>query len=75
MAFRKCLLYNTNSGGDKAGSDGKVGGVKSGKSGSKLKVEEVIPPRSTHPVKVYTDGNAKINTEKIDIYIFVVKLN
>ena len=27
-------LYNTNGGGDKAGSDGKVGGVKSSKSGT-----------------------------------------
>lgn len=36
---------------------------------------EVIPSGSTHPIKVYTDGNAQINTGKIDIYIFVVKLN
>ena len=38
-------------------------------SGSKLKIEEVVPPGSTHPVKVYTDGNAQINTGKIDTYI------
>lgn len=40
-----------------------------GEGGSKLKIEEVIPPGSTHPVKVYTDGNAQINTGKIDTYI------
>ena len=34
------------------------------KGGSKLKIEEVIPPGSTHPVKVYTDGNAQINIGK-----------
>ena len=39
------------------------------KGGSKLKIEEVVPPGSTHPVKVYTDGNAQINTGKIDTYI------
>lgn len=39
------------------------------KGGSKLKIEEVIPPGSTHPVKVYTDGNTQINTGKIDTYI------
>lgn len=32
-------------------------------------IEEFIPPNSTHSVKVYTDGNAKINTGKIDKYI------
>ena len=32
-------MYNTNSGGDKAGSDGKVGGMKSGKSGKKTLLE------------------------------------
>ena len=29
----------------------------------------MIPPGSSHPVKVYTDGNAQINTGKIDTYM------
>ena len=32
-------------------------------------IEEVTPPGSNHPVKIYTDGNAQINTGKIEIYI------
>ena len=37
--------------------------------GNKIKIQAVIPPGSTHPVKVYTDGNAQINIGKIDTYI------
>ncbi|RFZ79265.1 hypothetical protein DS742_08535 [Lacrimispora amygdalina] len=29
----------------------------------------MTPPGSSHPVKVYTDGNAQINTGKIDTYM------
>ncbi|MBE5988916.1 MAG: hypothetical protein E7250_14430 [Paenibacillaceae bacterium] len=36
---------------------------------SSLKTTEVTPPGSSHPVKVYTDGNAQINTGKIDTYM------
>ena len=36
---------------------------------NKIKIQAVIPPGSTHPVKVYTDGNAQINIGKIDTYI------
>ena len=36
---------------------------------SSLKTTEVTPPGSNHPVKIYTDGNAQINTGKIDTYM------
>ena len=36
---------------------------------NKIKIQAAIPPGSTHPVKVYTDGNAQINIGKIDTYI------
>ena len=36
---------------------------------NKIEIKEVIPPGSTHSVKVYTDGFAQINKGKIDIYI------
>ena len=45
-------------------AEGSGTGVKSG-----LKTTEVTPPGSSHPVKVYTDGNAQINTGKIDTYM------
>ena len=38
-------------------------------AGNKIEIKEVIPPGSTHSVKVYTDGFAQINKGKIDIYI------
>ena len=34
-----------------------------------IRIEDSMPPGSSHPIKVYTDGNALINTGKIDIYI------
>ncbi len=34
-----------------------------------INVEEVTPPGSQNPVKVYTDGYAQVNKGKIDIYI------
>ena len=64
MAFRKCLLYNTNSGGDKAGSDGKVGGVKSSKSGKESKSAKKSKSGKITPVEVpygehYVEGKGK----------------
>lgn len=45
------------------------GGGSGIEGGNKIKIQAVIPPGSTHPVKVYTDGNAQINIGKIDTYI------
>ena len=45
-------------------SDGMGAGIK-----NSIKTIEVTPPYSSYPVKVYTDGNAQINTGKIDIYM------
>ena len=54
-------LYNTNSGGDKAGSDGKVGGVKSSKESNSAKksksakIKPVEVPYGEH----YVEGKGK----------------
>ena len=72
------MLQETVRLGEKVGDGSKLaaGVGKAVKEGSgvvesriNLKIEEIIPPGSTHPVKVYTDGNAQINTGKIDVYI------
>lgn len=55
---------NLMSGDGHGSSEGSGAGVK-----SSLKTTEVTPPGSSHPVKVYTDGNAQINTGKIDTYM------
>ena len=60
-------LYNTNGGGDKAGSDGKVGGVKSSKSGSKSQVSYNRPSRFRKGVRDKVWDNAKnANGDVID---------
>lgn len=64
----KSVTENTGSGTADASVNSGVG-YKGPEGGNKLKIAEVIPPGSTHPVKVYTDGNAQINTGKIDTYI------
>ena len=64
-------LYDTNSGGDKAGCDEKVGGVKSSESSNKsnIYVKEVKPLGAINTVHVYTDGYAQVNKGKIEVYI------
>jgi hypothetical protein len=60
-----------------SGNAGKVGeaidgageAIKKGSKSSVISVTEATPPGSSHPVKVYTDGNAQINTGKIETYI------
>ncbi len=50
-----------------SGNAGKA--IEGGSKSSAISVTEATPPGSSHPVKVYTDGNAQINTGKIDTYI------
>lgn len=56
----------------KAVNDNKIEGGSETKGVSNPKninVEEVTPPGSQNPVKVYTDGYAQVNKGKIEIYI------
>ena len=53
--------------GEGSGNAGKA--IEGGSKSSAISVTEATPPGSSHPVKVYTDGNAQINTGKIDTYI------
>ena len=38
-------------------------------SGNRVEIKEIIPPGSSHPVEVYTDGFAQINRGKIETFI------
>ncbi len=53
----------------KVAAEGAGDAIKGGSKSSAISVTEATPPGSSHPVKVYTDGNAQINTGKIDTYI------
>ena len=56
-------------GSSKVVIEGASDAIKGGSKSSAISVTEATPPGSSHPVKVYTDGNAQINTGKIDTYI------
>jgi hypothetical protein len=56
-------------GSTKVATEGTGDAIKGGSKSSAISVTEATPPGSSHPVKVYTDGNAQINTGKIDTYI------
>ncbi|MBW6411868.1 hypothetical protein [Clostridium weizhouense] len=43
--------------------------IEGGSNPKNINVEEVTPPGSQNPVKVYTDGYAQVNKGKIEIYI------